>query len=118
MLNYEHKNLKSVLTAATGEQTLIIRNPNTIETIIVGGQVCNKDPDLVALFNMIMYNIETEDSTYLYKNIKIPPKDYLSLTKLSLNENQSIITSVSFEDSNEVSEINITLNYFEVYVYE
>jgi hypothetical protein len=118
MLNYEHKNLKSVLTN-TDQIVVLTKNSETIETIIIGGQVCNKNPDLAALFTMILYNSYNKNSTYIYKDIKIEPTDYLSIGKINLDEYQSIIVSVSFEDSEEeLSDVNLTLNYFEIYDYD
>lgn len=119
MLNYDIKNIKKVLiTSDEDEQTILVKDNSVQETIIIGGQVCNIDPDLAALFTMTIYNTITEDTVYLYKDIEIKPKDYLSITKRVLNQDQvlkAIITNVEGQ-STDVT-FHLTINYFDIVDY-
>jgi len=118
MLNYNIKNLKAILKPSDGEQLLIARESSAQETIITGGHVCNVHPDLAAFFNLILYNNQTEDIIYLYENIEIAPTDYLTLSKISLSTDQSLITYVT-TDTVETDDdyLNVTINYFDIINY-
>jgi hypothetical protein len=119
MLNYQIHNLKKVLTPIDGEQTLLTRNNDLKQVIVVDGYVCNLDPNLSAFFSLILYNTSTLDSVYLYKNIEINIEDHLKIERIILDENQILKCSISFgENPTENSQVNLTINYFEIQDYE
>jgi hypothetical protein len=113
------KNLKKILNPSDGEQIILTRDSTTNETIIIGGQVCNQYLDNVAFFTLMIYNSNTSDITYIYKDVEIEANDYLSISRFSLNQNQSLVVSVTLDNTEDTEiGINITFNYFDIIDYE